>query len=84
MVYIVGMTDTLIAYFTQPTEKWSMPYVPITIVDTTKSPMFELGVLYEGVFIFFAAAYILGSDMLRVCFMGHISCQFRILQNTLK
>nr|QBB72944.1 odorant receptor [Protaetia brevitarsis] len=67
-----------------PKEEWQYPYVPITIIKTTDSPLFEMVGVYEVIWVSLYAGLLITTDILLVTILAHLTIQFMILNNAFK
>lgn len=84
VVYMAFVADMVNMFIFKPREEWKMPILPITIIDVTYSPMFELALIYQNVSVTFAATFILATDILLVSIVSNLSCQFKLLKAAFK
>ncbi|GJQ81915.1 hypothetical protein Trydic_g20383 [Trypoxylus dichotomus] len=63
---------------------WRYPYVPITIINTEDSPLFELVGIYEVTCVLLYAAIIATTYVLLSTILAHLSVQFKILNNAFR
>lgn len=61
-----------------------MTFLPISIINTTYSPMFEIGFIFQHTSVVIAATLIMTTDILVVAIIGQLTCQFKILKTALK
>ncbi|KAF2893848.1 hypothetical protein ILUMI_12325, partial [Ignelater luminosus] len=63
---------------------WEYPYGPITIINVTYSPNFEIILAYQVAGMSCYAGYFSASDLLAATALAHISYQFKILQHYIR
>ncbi|KAK5641382.1 hypothetical protein RI129_009929 [Pyrocoelia pectoralis] len=63
---------------------WVLTYGPLTILDITRSPYYELTLFYQNFTMCCATILFTATDLLIASVLAHISFQFKILQNYLK
>ncbi|KAF2887354.1 hypothetical protein ILUMI_18819 [Ignelater luminosus] len=65
-------------------QDWQYPYGPITIINVTYSPNFEIILAYQVISMSCYAGYFCTNDLLVAAALVHISCQFKILQHSIR
>lgn len=84
LVFFSGLLEAFQTIIRKPQQNWHLPFLSISIVDTTYSPMFQMAFLFQVVSVVVVGGAIIATDMLRCSIMAHLSCQFRILQNAFR
>uniref|UniRef100_A0A1Y1LDH0 Odorant receptor n=1 Tax=Photinus pyralis TaxID=7054 RepID=A0A1Y1LDH0_PHOPY len=62
-------------------QRWVLAYGPLTILDTTKSPYYEITLFYQNFAMSCCTILFTATDLLIASVLAHISYQFKILQN---
>ena len=65
-------------------EGWELPYIPVSLIDTHKSPNFEILYIYQGVYRVPYASILILMDIMICTILAHICAQCQLLQNALK
>ncbi|KAF2889866.1 hypothetical protein ILUMI_16307 [Ignelater luminosus] len=63
---------------------WDYPYGPVTVVNVTYSPNFEIILVYQVFSMSCYAGCFCATDLLAAAALAHISYQFKILQHYIK
>ncbi|KAF2894047.1 hypothetical protein ILUMI_12127, partial [Ignelater luminosus] len=63
---------------------WEFPYGPITFLDVTHSPNYEIALTYQLVTVSYFATYFVVTDLAAAAILAHVSYQFKILQNNIE
>lgn len=84
MVVFGGLIDSMKVIISSPREKWHLPFLNISLIDTSYTPVFAGAYFYQLFCIVAVAAQIAATDVLRTAIMAHLSVQLNILQNSLR
>ncbi|KAK5646401.1 hypothetical protein RI129_004865 [Pyrocoelia pectoralis] len=63
---------------------WEFAYGPITILNVTYSPNYEISVCYQNLSIIWIGYHFVTADLLVADILVHISVQFKMLQNNFR
>ncbi|KAF2898513.1 hypothetical protein ILUMI_07661, partial [Ignelater luminosus] len=63
---------------------WEFSYGPLTVLNITYSPNYEISWLFQTICMNSFAAYFSATDLITAAILVHISFQFKLLQNYIK
>ncbi|KAF5286796.1 hypothetical protein FQR65_LT02214 [Abscondita terminalis] len=82
---IAGFMFTIVRRITSSDyHDWEFAYGPITILNITYSPNYEITLLYQNLSIIWIGYHFVTADLLVADILVHISFQFKMLQNNFK
>ncbi|KAF5270182.1 hypothetical protein FQR65_LT05662 [Abscondita terminalis] len=64
--------------------KWVQTYGPLTVLNTTYSPNYEISQFYQNFTVLYSTAIFTTIDLLIAAVLCHVSFQFKILQNYIR
>ncbi|KAF2900706.1 hypothetical protein ILUMI_05480 [Ignelater luminosus] len=82
---VFGVTVAIIKRVrTSDPHDWEFPYGPITIINVTYSPNFEIILAWQVSNMALYAGYFCATDLTTAAILAHISYQFKMLQHYIR
>lgn len=79
-----GLSHSMRMRLTQPSELWLLPFAPISYINVSSSPQWELGYAYQVIGIVYITTLVFAVDVLVASVMAQIKAQLLILAKSIR